>query len=124
AMGDDGAVSDWLNRHELDDAPRLADRIQVAEGWENAVEAVLVDALQAVVVKGLEKVSGWLGDLTHGRVALMQAEGAGGNTRAEMNPDFPVTPLREHVSGQAPEGLLAGVHAVEDLVSALALRGQ
>ena len=27
AMGDDGAVSDWLERHDLDQRPRLADRI-------------------------------------------------------------------------------------------------
>ena len=34
AMGDDGAVSDWINRHELDAEPRLADQVQVDEGWE------------------------------------------------------------------------------------------
>ncbi|HBT06655.1 MAG TPA: hypothetical protein DEB22_09555, partial [Alcanivorax sp.] len=71
------------------------DRIEVAEGWENAVEAVLGDALQAVSVDGLEEVSSWLGDLTHGRVALVhespvQASGDAGDL------------LRSHVTGQVP----------------------
>ena len=117
AMGDDGAVSDWLERHDLDQRPRLADRIEVAEGWENAVEAVLGDALQAVSVDGLEEVSSWLGDLTHGRVALVhespvQASGDAGDL------------LRSHVTGQVPEGLLAGVYAADDLGAALALRSR
>ena len=116
AMGDDGAVSEWLERHELDQHPRLADRIQVAEGWENAVEAVLGEALQAVAIDGLDRVGDWLGDLTHGRVTLIQnsaPDAADGDTL-----------LRRHVRGEVPEGLLAGVHAAEDLGAALALRGR
>ncbi|MBL4569595.1 MAG: chromosome segregation protein SMC, partial [Alcanivorax sp.] len=70
AMGDDGAVSDWLNRHELDAEPRLADQVQVDEGWEKALEAVLGDSIQAVAISGLDQVSDWLGDLSHGRLAL------------------------------------------------------
>ncbi len=121
AMGDDGAVSDWLTEHDLDDKPRLADRIDVAEGWENAVEAVLGDALQAISVEGLDAVSDWLADLTHGRVAMVQpmvqpSAVAGGDAHGAL--------LRDQVSGAVPEGLLAGVHAVDSLADALALRAR
>ncbi|MCC4310618.1 chromosome segregation protein SMC [Alcanivorax marinus] len=116
AMGDDGAVSDWLERHALDQRPRLADRLQVAEGWEKAVEAVLGDALQAVAIDGLERVGDWLDDLTHGRVTLVQAGADAGAAEGSL--------LRAQVRGEVPEGLLAGVHAAEDLPAALALRAR
>lgn len=116
AMGDDGAVSEWLERHTLDQRPRLADRLQVAEGWEKAVEAVLGDALQAVAIDGLERVGDWLDDLTHGRVTLVQAGADAGAADGSL--------LRAQVRGEVPEGLLAGVHAAEDLSAALALRAR
>ena len=117
AMGDDGAVSDWLTRHELDDEPRLADQLQVAEGWEKALEAVLGDSIQAVAVSGFDQLGEWLDDLSHGRVALVipSATAAAGSKS---------TLLREHVQGQAPEGLLAGVYVADNLDAALTLRGQ
>ena len=117
AMGDDGAVSDWLTRHELDDEPRLADQLQVAEGWEKALEAVLGDSIQAVAVSGFDQLGEWLDDLSHGRVALVSpsATTAAGSKS---------TLLREHVQGQAPEGLLAGVYVADNLDAALTLRGQ
>ncbi len=117
AMGDDGAVSDWLNRHELDAEPRLADQVQVDEGWEKALEAVLGDSIQAVAISGFDQVSDWLGDLSHGRLALFSpASVKGSGSKGKL--------LRDHVQGQVPEGLLAGVYVADDLNAALALRGQ
>ena len=117
AMGDDGAVSDWLNRHELDAEPRLADQVQVDEGWEKALEAVLGDSIQAVAISGFDQVSDWLGDLSHGRLALFSpASVKGAGSKGKL--------LRDHVQGQVPEGLLAGVYVADDLNGALALRGQ
>ena len=117
AMGDDGAVSDWLNRHELDAEPRLADQVQLDEGWEKALEAVLGDSIQAVAISGLDQVSDWLGDLSHGRLALFSpASVKGSGSKGKL--------LRDHVQGQVPEGLLAGVYVADDLNAALALRGQ
>ncbi|WP_290538064.1 chromosome segregation protein SMC [Alcanivorax sp.] len=117
AMGDDGAVSDWLNRHELDAEPRLADQVQVDEGWEKALEAVLGDSIQAVAISGFDQVSDWLGDLSHGRLALFSpASLKGSGSKGKL--------LRDHVQGQVPEGLLAGVYVADDLNAALALRGQ
>ncbi|WP_290538063.1 chromosome segregation protein SMC [Alcanivorax sp.] len=117
AMGDDGAVSDWLNRHELDAEPRLADQVQVDEGWEKALEAVLGDSIQAVAISGFDQVSDWLGDLSHGRLALFSpASLKGSGSKGKL--------LRDPVQGQVPEGLLAGVYVADDLNAALALRGQ
>ena len=116
AMGDDGAVSDWLERHGLSEQPRLADRLQVASGWERAVEAVLGTALQGICVDGLDSVEHWLTDLEHGDVCLLAARadgwaGEGGD------------PLARHVEG-VPAGLMAGIYATATLGEALALREQ
>ena len=117
AMGDDGAVSDWLTRHELDDEPRLADQVQVAQGWEKALEAVLGDAIQAVALSGLDQVGDWLEDLDHGRLTLVGP--------AAVNGEGSVSDLlRDKVEGQVPEGLLAGVYVADNLDAALTLRGQ
>jgi chromosome segregation protein len=120
AMGDDGAVSEWLQRHDLEARPRLADRIDVAPGWEKAVEAVLGDALQAISVEGLEAVTDWLSDLTHGRVALFQQQDEPPGVASGAHGAL----LREQVAGAVPEGLLAGVHTADDLGAALSLRGR
>ncbi|MDF1780280.1 MAG: chromosome segregation protein SMC [Alcanivoracaceae bacterium] len=114
AMGDDGAVSEWLERHQLDAQQRLADRVEVQPGWERAVEAVLGDALQGVCLDGFDSVENWLGDLSHGRICLVTASntvvgGDKGKTLASL------------VSGQVPAALHAA-YAVEDLAQALALR--
>ena len=114
AMGDDGAVSDWLARHQLAQQPRLADRLNVEPGWEKAVEMVLGEALHGICVDGLDQVQDWLADLQHGRLCLIaEAQpGQAGNAG---------TPLSSLVSGQVP-ALLQQVYAVESLTEALALR--
>ena len=116
AMGDDGAVSEWLERHQLDGKPRLADRLQVQDGWETAVEAVLGDVLQGVCLDGFDAVDNWLGDLAHGRICLLSAGSnvAGGDKGRT---------LASLVSGQVPAQLNA-VYAVDDLAAALALRAR
>ncbi|ALO46433.1 chromosome segregation protein SMC [Pseudohongiella spirulinae] len=57
----DNKLNAWLTERGLADNARLGEKIQVAEGWEQAVEAVLGDTLQAVCVddlaRGTEAVS-------------------------------------------------------------------
>ncbi|MDF1820813.1 MAG: chromosome segregation protein SMC [Alcanivoracaceae bacterium] len=114
AMGDDGAVSDWLERHDLDASARLADHLEVEPGWERAVEAVLGDALQGLQVSGMAQVSDWLSDLSHGRVCLFDEQAAPAQGSGKR-------PLLGMVKGAMPD-LLTGVQAAEDLAEALAMR--
>ncbi len=44
------AVTNWLESNQLNDVSRLAEQMDVAEGWERALECVLGQNLQAVCV--------------------------------------------------------------------------
>ncbi len=53
ALGrDDQLLPQWLQQAGINDTKRLADAIQVEEGWENAVDRVLGSALKAVCLQG------------------------------------------------------------------------
>jgi chromosome segregation protein len=46
-----GKVAPWLKKHELDTLPRLWQKVQVEEGWETALEAVLRERAGALTVE-------------------------------------------------------------------------
>lgn len=58
ALGDqDQDRGAWLVRHGLTETPRLAERIRVESGWEDAVETLLGDALGAIPVPALPNLA-------------------------------------------------------------------
>lgn len=110
-------VNDWLGEHGLADLPRLAEQLNVSEGWERAVETVLGFHLQAVCVEELDGAASQLAALSEGRVALMEAASgadapsAGGRSLSEqVNSPLPVG------------GLLHGVRTADNVDEALAQR--
>ena len=52
-----GAFAEWIEARGFADAPRLAQEMRVAEGWEHAVEAVLGVRLQAVRADAFRNVA-------------------------------------------------------------------
>jgi len=69
---DDKSGESWLQRQGLSKAPRLAKSINVDEGWEVAVEAVLGHWLQSVVTKTGSDHGGSLGELDGGSLGLLE----------------------------------------------------
>ena len=55
---DDAGVRDWLAAHERAEAPGIARRIKVREGWQTAVESALGPWLQGFAVARLPAVEG------------------------------------------------------------------
>ncbi|MEL6951645.1 MAG: chromosome segregation protein SMC [Pseudomonadota bacterium] len=111
-----GEVNTWIARQGLQDAPKLAQRLRVADGWERAVETVLGDELQAVVVDDLERTARAIAEIGDGSLSIMSRAGAGSATGQNR--------LLNHVE-QAPAAagqLLERVVAADDLGEALALR--
>ena len=114
----DGTSAEWLVEQGLDDRARLLDLLQVAPGWEGAVEAVLGPALAALCVNELEPLVTGLQER-----ALMLVEHDA--VRRDWVGAAPAgdAGLAALVSGPAVlRGLLAGVATAEDAGEALQRR--
>ncbi|WP_075187363.1 chromosome segregation protein SMC [Teredinibacter haidensis] len=73
-----GAVSEWLDTQGMSEYPRLAEKLEVAAGWEKAAEVVLGNSLQAVCVEqSLQQLSDALGAFDTGEITLFETVGAG-----------------------------------------------
>jgi chromosome segregation protein len=115
ALGQEsGAGRAWLKQQGLDTAERLGEKLQVAPGWEIAVETVLARLLEAVTADGIATRLPALAALTDGRIALMDA--------AEGALEVPATSLAAQVQGPvAARRILARVHCADDILAAQAL---
>jgi chromosome segregation protein len=111
--GDD-AVAGWVERHQLQDVPRLLDAVEVDAGWERAVEAVLDEALGALCVQDLEA---YVADLDCGPVMLL---GTASSADVAVAADSLLARLR---CPWPVAGLLAGVRVADSLEQAVAGRG-
>ncbi len=113
---DDPALQAWLTGQGLDGSHRLAQRLQVETGWEQAVESALNGYLEAVCVKDLAAVAnGW----PDASVALVEAE-----RKADMTTAVPNGAVRLADKIQSPDGvtnLLGQVFAVDSDEAALSL---
>ncbi len=118
ALGkDQQAAVQWLERRGLQDRPRLAESIQVASGWEMAVETVLGDSLEAVCVDSLTDLADSIQDLSEGGLMLLNAgDVASAGKISEQN-------LLDKIETDLNiEHLLAGVRTCDSLQQALAMR--
>jgi len=115
ALGQEsGAGREWIKQQGLDSAARLGERLQVATGWETAVETVLARLLEAVTVDGIAAHLPALAALKDGRIALMDA----GDGALEV----PASSLAAQVQGpRAARRILARVHCADDIAAAQAL---
>ena len=119
ALGEgDDAVKNWLKSAELDDAKRVAQTLNVNDGWERAVETVLGDYLQAVCVPSIEPATNTISALGSGRLTLIEDERGQGDILASADT------LASKVT-DAPSsiiGLLSEVKVADTLNDALAIR--
>jgi chromosome segregation protein len=114
-------ISGWLKTNGLQAAPRLAQEIQVEEGWEHAVETALGNYLEAVCIDGLDNAESVLGSLTEGDVSLFDLSAAGATTGGGQAG----VPLADKVTAPwSVEAFLDGIYAADSLNAALALRDQ
>ncbi len=122
ALGkEEGAVSQWLSREHLQDAPRLAEELEVDSGWEQAAECVLGHHLEAVCVEGVDPLAGVLGDFDEGTLTLFDT--TAGDPAATAHDKAPR--LVDRIRAPWPlDSLLGGVYVAETLSEALALRAQ
>ena len=119
ALGEgDQGIQDWLESAGLDDNRKVAQTLDVEEGWERAIETVLGDYLQAICVGDLTPVTESIAKLRSGHVTVLQEHGFDGE-------DVDVsTTLAAKVAG-APDSvrrLLSRVQVADSLNAALSIR--
>ncbi|MEM8682380.1 MAG: chromosome segregation protein SMC [Pseudomonadota bacterium] len=121
ALGEgDDAVKDWLKGAELAEARRVAQTLNVSDGWERAVETVLGDYLQAVCVSSIEPATNTISALGSGRLTLIEDERGQGDILASADT------LASKVT-DAPSsiiGLLSAVKVADTLNEALDIRDE
>ena len=114
ALEGEGDQQKWLASQQLDKQPRLAEQLQVDEGWEVAVETVLGNYLQAVCVDDLPALTAQLDSFDKGELLLIDNASPNGSASGET--------LAEKVSGNYGRDLLGSVYTAPDLAAALAKR--
>ncbi|WP_449370506.1 chromosome segregation protein SMC [Thiomonas sp.] len=125
----EGRLSPWLARHGLDGLSPLWSRLQVENGLETALEAVLRERLSALELRQLDRSAGFADDAPPAKLAFYSATVQ--TQTAEAKPTAPAgcRPLREGVrSGDAAlagllDDWLSAVFIAPSLQQALALRG-
>lgn len=126
AQGSD--IEDWIAARGLDGATRLWQGISIDAGYEDALEAVLRERLNAVTLDGLDACGNW-GDVPPGKLVVAET---GGGVDGGGSAPMPAraTPLARFVTCRDPRlaaalaDWLHGAFVVEDLAAGLALRAQ
>lgn len=65
-----GKVQPWLEKHELAGLPRLWQKLDVEQGWETALEAVLRERSAALEVSNIDWAKAFVADAPPARLAL------------------------------------------------------
>ena len=73
-----GEMHAWLDDHQLDGLGRLWQGIRIESGWEDALEAVLRERLNAVAIEDLNRARQWLDNPPPGKVSFFNKRPAQG----------------------------------------------
>jgi chromosome segregation protein len=119
ALGKQGEdTAQWLERNQLDQAVRLAEKIEVDSGWQQAVEMVLGFHLQAICSDGIDSFAPTLEALGNGAVTLFDTSSSASANSATSDNSL----SRKIKSPWDLAPLLSGVKVAEDLSQAMAMR--
>jgi len=112
ALGkNDSQIAQWLNERRLSNAPRLAQGLQVDDGWEKAIETVLGFHLEAVCIDDFSEITSHLVELSEDNLAFLK--NSSGEIEGQSNAEL--KPLLSKVTSRWNIGpLLHGVYCVDD----------
>ena len=126
AIARGAGLQDWLAARGLDAAPRLWQGISIEPGWEDALEAVLRERLNAIALPDMEQTRAWVTDSPPGKMTVVDtgdaANGVPGYTLEGAEP------LQRYVTCRDPRlepvlrDWLYQVFVLPDDVSGFALR--
>ena len=131
AKGSNGAnMESWLSERNLDKAPRFWQGIEIAAGWEDALEAVLRERLNGIALDGVDNSADWLTQSPPGKITIVDASNAAGSAVAAQDSMPGLEPLKRYVTCRDARleavvcDWLHEVYTVSDAASGMARRGQ
>jgi chromosome segregation protein len=113
ATEDNAPLREWLQRHGLEDAARLWQKLRIDHGWETAVEAVLRERLHALEVTDAAHLAAVLADHPPVRASVFGHGPRGQTAPAAGLPLAAKIHAADPALGGALADWLAGVLAVE-----------
>jgi chromosome segregation protein len=127
----DTNLNAWLQQHQLENKPRLWQAIRIDAGWENALEAVLRERLNALSLPALDSAAAWQ-DVPPAKLALFSPSDtfSPSGSAAHDGDTTPFKTLLSYVQCQdekvypALRDWLTHVYAVADVAQGYAQRAQ
>ncbi|MBU1215222.1 MAG: chromosome segregation protein SMC [Gammaproteobacteria bacterium] len=123
-LDNDKDLKAWLVERGLNDAPRLWQSIRIEQGWEDALEAVLRERINALPLDRLDDTAEW--KQPPGKVALFDTAHVGmgaASSRTDMKPLANLVQVLDDKAAPVLQDWLHDVYAVDDLQTAMAQRG-
>jgi chromosome segregation protein len=121
----DKNLNAWLQQHQLDKLPRLWQSISIESGWEDALEAVLRERLNALALPSLDAAASW-SDAPPAKLALFTASGNGhlDNEPAQLKPLLDYVQCQDAQLLPVMRDWLTHVYAVADVAQGYVQRTQ
>lgn len=117
----DKAAQQWLEKSGINNNARLAEQLDVSDGWELAVETVLGDTLEAICVDNIDQFSSAYSSLENSKLSLI--ENGPSNTSADTISAGSAELLLAKVSSSVElSQFLHGIRCTENLDEALKMR--
>lgn len=114
-----GKIQDWLEKYELQNLPRLWQKITVESGWETAVESVLRERLHALELSDPDLLQRLLDDAPQSKLSVYGRE-SGAAPALPYNEFRPLSALarcNDEAVRAVLEDWLSGCYAVEGVPS-------
>ena len=112
-----GEVHDWLQKHNLYQARKIADYLEVDEGWEEVVEHVLGYMLSGIEVDALDSYIEDSATIQSGRLTIIES--------ATPPDDIPQNSLARKIKNSAAiKALLAHIYIVDNVQQAMQQRSR
>jgi chromosome segregation protein len=125
-LDNDKQLNAWLQQHQLDKLPRLWQSIRIEAGWDDALEAVLRERLNAIAMPHLADAAAWR-ESPAAKLAVFSLEGNGSSSNSHVNH---LTPLLNYVQCHdarvlpAMRDWLMNIFAMAGVAQAYAQRAQ
>ncbi len=117
----------WQASRNLDKAPRLWQGVEIAAGWEDALEAVLRERLNGITLDRIDSNADWLSASPPGKVTMVDLQdGAASPVSSAMGSLEPLTryvTCRDARLQAVVNEWLHGVYTVSDTATGMARRG-